>query len=168
MKRVHFAHVIVGARVLTRRPAAQPGAQGVQAKARTLSHRNLAAAPRSKAKGPSQSCCSLALAKTGEKPEQEGTLMFERFAFARPLAPATLSLALAAGTGASPAFADPAPRDVLKIYADIAQAAPRPFWDTAGIEIENRQMAKLRAEIEHEQATTKDNLVPGSRDDVPF
>jgi hypothetical protein len=57
---------------------------------------------------------------------------------------------------------------VLKIYADIAQAAPRPFWDTAGIEIENRQMAKLRAEIEHEQATTKDNLVPGSRDDVPF
>jgi putative iron-regulated protein len=57
--------------------------------------------------------------------------MFERFAFARPLAAATLSLALAAGTGASPAFADPAPKDVLKIYADIAQAAYGDSLDTA-------------------------------------
>jgi putative iron-regulated protein len=57
--------------------------------------------------------------------------MFERFAFARPLAAATLSLALAAGTGASPAFADPAPKDVLKIHADIAQAAYGDSLDTA-------------------------------------
>jgi putative iron-regulated protein len=57
--------------------------------------------------------------------------MFQRFAFARPLAAATLSLALAAGTEASPAFADPAPKDVLKIYADIAQAAYGDSLDTA-------------------------------------
>src|SRR4029453_5434297 len=58
-------------------------------------------------------------------------MMFERFAFARPLAAATLSLALAAGTGASPAFADPAPKDVLKIHADIAQAAYGDSLDNA-------------------------------------
>jgi putative iron-regulated protein len=57
--------------------------------------------------------------------------MFERFVFARPLAAATFCLALAAGTGASPAFADPTPKDVLKIYADIAQAAYGDSLDTA-------------------------------------
>jgi putative iron-regulated protein len=76
--------------------------------------------------------------------------MFERFAFARPLAAATLSLALAAGTGASPAFADPAPKDVLKIHADIAQAA-------YGDSLDNAHTLKLAVDAfltEH----TEDNL----------
>lgn len=63
-------HVIVCAKVLTRRPAAQPGARSVQARARALPHLNLAAAPRSSAEGPSQSCCSLALNTTVENPRR--------------------------------------------------------------------------------------------------
>ena len=58
-------------------------------------------------------------------------LMFRRFALARPLAAAALCVAFAAGTGTSPAFADPTPKDVLKIYADIAQAAYGDSLDTA-------------------------------------
>jgi len=49
-------------------------------------------------------------------------LMFGRFAFARLLAAATICFALAA-SAAPPASADPTPKDVIKVYADIAQAA---------------------------------------------
>jgi putative iron-regulated protein len=48
--------------------------------------------------------------------------MFGRFAFARLLAAATICFALAA-SAAPPASADPTPKDVIKVYADIAQAA---------------------------------------------
>src|SRR6185503_4430174 len=82
-------------------------------------------------RGPSPSCCLLALAKTADKLRQQGMLMFRRFALARPLAAAALCVAFAAGTGTSPAFADPTPKDVLKIYADIAQAAYGDSLDTA-------------------------------------
>lgn len=55
--------------------------------------------------------------------------MFGRFAFARPLAAATICFALAASAAASPASADPTPKDVIKVYADIAQAA---YTDSLG------------------------------------
>ncbi len=49
--------------------------------------------------------------------------MFGRCATARPFATATLCVALAASLAASPASAaDSTPKDVLKVYADIAQA----------------------------------------------
>ena len=64
--------------------------------------------------------------KTADKLRQQGMLMFRRFALARPLAAAALCVAFAAGTGTSPAFADPTPKDVLKIYADIAQTPSSP------------------------------------------
>jgi putative iron-regulated protein len=58
-------------------------------------------------------------------------LMFGRFLMARPLAAASFCFALAAGAATSPAFADPTPKDVLKIYADIAQAGYTDSLDTA-------------------------------------
>jgi putative iron-regulated protein len=58
--------------------------------------------------------------------------MFGRFAFALPVAAATVCLALVARVAASPASAaDPTPKDVLKVYADIAQAAYTDSLDTA-------------------------------------
>jgi putative iron-regulated protein len=57
--------------------------------------------------------------------------MFGRFAFARPLAAATICFALAASAAASPASADPTPKDVIKVYADIAQAAYTDSLSTA-------------------------------------
>jgi putative iron-regulated protein len=58
--------------------------------------------------------------------------MFGRCATARPFAAATLCVALAASLAASPASAaDPTPKDVLKIYADIAQAGYTDSLDTA-------------------------------------
>ena len=57
--------------------------------------------------------------------------MFGRFLMARPLAAASFCFALAAGAATSPAFADPTPKDVLKIYADIAQAGYTDSLDTA-------------------------------------
>ena len=50
---------------------------------------------------------------------------------ARPLAAVTLCVGLTAGLGISPAAADPAPKDVLKVYADIAQAGYADSVDTA-------------------------------------
>ncbi len=50
---------------------------------------------------------------------------------ARPLAAATLCVGLAASGGTSPAAADPTPKDVLTIYADIAQAGYTDSLDTA-------------------------------------
>jgi putative iron-regulated protein len=58
-------------------------------------------------------------------------MMFGRLSTARPLAAATLCVGLAAGVGTSPAAADPAPKDVLTIYADIAQAGYTDSLDTA-------------------------------------
>jgi putative iron-regulated protein len=58
-------------------------------------------------------------------------LMFGRLSMARPLAAATLCVGLAASFGTSPAAADPTPKDVLKIYADIAQAGYTDSLDTA-------------------------------------
>jgi putative iron-regulated protein len=58
--------------------------------------------------------------------------MFGRFPTARPFAAATLCVALAISLAASPvSAADPAPKDVLKIYADIAQAGYTDSLDTA-------------------------------------
>jgi putative iron-regulated protein len=57
--------------------------------------------------------------------------MFGRLSMARPLAAAALCVGLAASVGASPAAADPRPKDVLKIYADIAQAGYTDSLDTA-------------------------------------
>jgi putative iron-regulated protein len=58
--------------------------------------------------------------------------MFGRCATDRPFAAASLCVALAASLAASPASAaDPAPKDVLKIYADIAQAGYTDSLDTA-------------------------------------
>jgi putative iron-regulated protein len=50
---------------------------------------------------------------------------------ARPIAAATVCFALAASAAASPASADPTPKDVLKVYADIAQAGYADSLDTA-------------------------------------
>ena len=50
---------------------------------------------------------------------------------ARPLAAAILCVGLAAGLGIAPAFAEPAAKDVLKVYADIAQAGYTDSLDTA-------------------------------------
>ena len=51
---------------------------------------------------------------------------------ARHLAAAAICVGLAAGFGISPAAAaDPAPKDVLKVYADIAQAGYTDSLDTA-------------------------------------
>jgi putative iron-regulated protein len=58
-------------------------------------------------------------------------LMFGRLSMARPLAAATLCVGLAASVGTSPAAADPTPKDVLTIYADIAQAGYTDSLDTA-------------------------------------
>jgi putative iron-regulated protein len=59
-------------------------------------------------------------------------LMFGRCAAARPFAAATLCVALAASLAASPASAaDSTPKDVLKVYADIAQAGYTDSLDTA-------------------------------------
>jgi putative iron-regulated protein len=58
-------------------------------------------------------------------------MMFGRLSTARPLAAATHCVGLAAGVGTSPAAADPAPKDVLTIYADIAQAGYTDSLDTA-------------------------------------
>ena len=58
--------------------------------------------------------------------------MFGRCATDRPFAAASLCVALAASLAASPASAaDPTPKDVLKIYADIAQAGYTDSLDTA-------------------------------------
>jgi putative iron-regulated protein len=57
--------------------------------------------------------------------------MFGRFSLARPLAAATLCVGLAAGLETSPANADSTAKDVLKVYADIAQAAYTDSLDTA-------------------------------------
>ena len=57
--------------------------------------------------------------------------MFGRFSLARPLAAATLCVGLAAGLETSPANADPTAKDVLKVYADIAQAGYTDSLDTA-------------------------------------
>src|SRR5262249_2809362 len=61
---------------------------------------------------------------------EEGMLMFGRFAFARLLAAATICFALTA-SAAPPASTDPTPKDVIKVYADIAQAAYGDSLDTA-------------------------------------
>jgi len=50
---------------------------------------------------------------------------------ARPLAAATLCVGLAASLGIAPARAEPAAKDVLKVYADIAQAGYTDSLDTA-------------------------------------
>ena len=50
---------------------------------------------------------------------------------ARPLAAATLCVGLAAGFGNAPTHAEPAAKDVLKVYADIAQAGYTDSLDTA-------------------------------------
>jgi len=50
---------------------------------------------------------------------------------ARPLAAATLCVGLAASLGIAPARAKPAAKDVLKVYADIAQAGYTDSLDTA-------------------------------------
>jgi len=57
--------------------------------------------------------------------------MFGRFSLAGPLAAATLCVGLAAGLETSPANADPTAKDVLKVYADIAQAGYADSLDTA-------------------------------------
>jgi putative iron-regulated protein len=57
--------------------------------------------------------------------------MFGRFSLAGPLAAATLCLGLAAGLETSPANADPTAKDVLKVYADIAQAGYTDSLNTA-------------------------------------
>jgi len=57
--------------------------------------------------------------------------MFGRFSLAGPLAAATLCVGLAAGLETSPANADPTAKDVLKVYADIAQADYADALDTA-------------------------------------
>jgi len=57
--------------------------------------------------------------------------MFGRFSLAGPLAAATLCVGLAAGLETSPANADPTAKDVLKVYADIAQAGYADALDTA-------------------------------------
>jgi putative iron-regulated protein len=57
--------------------------------------------------------------------------MFGRFLMARPIAAATVCFALAASAAAPPATADPTPKDVLKVYADIAQAGYADSLDTA-------------------------------------
>ena len=57
--------------------------------------------------------------------------MFGRFSLVRPLAAATLCVGLAAGLETSPANADSTAKDVLKVYADIAQAAYTDSLDTA-------------------------------------
>jgi putative iron-regulated protein len=57
--------------------------------------------------------------------------MFGRFSLARPLVAATFCVGLAASLGTSPANADPTAKDVLKNYADIAQAAYADSLDTA-------------------------------------
>ena len=57
--------------------------------------------------------------------------MFGRFSLARLLAAATLCVGLASGAGALPANAGPAAKDVLKSYADLAQAAYSDSLDTA-------------------------------------
>ena len=57
--------------------------------------------------------------------------MFGRFSLAGPLAAATLCVGLAAGLETSPANADPTAKDVLKVYADIAQAGYTDSLDTA-------------------------------------
>ena len=56
--------------------------------------------------------------------------MFGRFSLAGPLAAATLCVGLAAGLETSPANADPTAKDVLKVYADIAQAGYADSLDT--------------------------------------
>jgi putative iron-regulated protein len=57
--------------------------------------------------------------------------MFGRLSMARPLAAATLCVGLAASLGIAPARAEPAAKDVLKVYADIAQAGYTDSLDTA-------------------------------------
>ena len=57
--------------------------------------------------------------------------MFGRFSLVRPLAAATLCVGLAAGLETSPANADSTAKDVLKVYADIAQAGYTDSLDTA-------------------------------------
>jgi len=57
--------------------------------------------------------------------------MFGRFSLAGPLAAATLCVGLAAGLETSPANADPTAKDVLKVYAAIAQAGYADALDTA-------------------------------------
>ena len=57
--------------------------------------------------------------------------MFGRFSLAGPLAAATLCVGLAAGLETSPANADPTAKDVLKVYADIAQAGYTDSLNTA-------------------------------------
>jgi putative iron-regulated protein len=57
--------------------------------------------------------------------------MFGRISLNRPLVAAALCVGLAIGLGTSPANADPTAKDVLKSYADIAQAAYADSLDTA-------------------------------------
>jgi putative iron-regulated protein len=57
--------------------------------------------------------------------------MFGRLSMARPFAAAILCVGLTAGLGISHAVADSSPKDVLKVYADIAQAGYTDSVDTA-------------------------------------
>src|SRR5262245_29977118 len=122
MKRIHFVHVTFGARVVTRHPAAQPGGLERPSESAAVAHLNLRWP-----EGLGPKAAAFSLPGVGASPVGEQGVAMN---CVRSISVAIAALAMSACL-ATPLAAAPAAKDVLKIYADIAEAAYTDSADTA-------------------------------------